>query len=92
MKQPKINNLLLDTEGTKKIRLMAKKTNKVKITVNIDQESLSALKFIADKSGGSYQKILNQILREGLENYSDSQNRLEKLEREVAKIKKKLSA
>ena len=92
MKQPKLSELALNIEGTKKIRDMASKSQKVKITINIDKNSLDSLKEIALKSGGSYQKILNEIVKNGIDKHNDSESRLQKLEKEVAKIKKKLTA
>lgn len=92
MKQPKLNDLALNIAGTKKIRDMATKSQKIKITINIDKDSLSALKNLAIKTGGSYQKLLNEMVKNGLEKHNDSENRLQKLEKEVAKLKKKISA
>ena len=92
MKQPKLSELALNIEGTKKIRDMTAKSQKVKITINIDKNSLDSLKEIALKSGGSYQKILNEIVKNGIDKHNDSESRLQKLEKEVAKIKKKLTA
>lgn len=91
MKQPMLKDLTLNKKGTKEIRTIARSSTKIKITVNIDEEILEELKAKAAKSGASYQKLLNQILREGLEGRSDVETRLEKLERELIKIKKKVS-
>ncbi len=92
MKQPKLSELNLNVTGTKKIRELALKSKKIKITINIDKDSLDSLKEMAFKTGGSYQKILNEIVKNGLVKHNDSENRLLKLEKEVAKIKKKLTA
>jgi predicted DNA binding CopG/RHH family protein len=92
MKQPKLSNMIVDKKGTKAIRSMAAKTKKVKITINIDFDSLEALKERAINSGASYQKLLNQILKEGLVRKNESESRLDRLERELVKIKKKLAA
>ena len=92
MKQPKLSNMIIDKKGTKAIRSMAAKTKKIKITINIDFDSLEALKERAINSGASYQKLLNQILKEGLDRKNDSESRLDRLEKELMKIKKKLVA
>lgn len=92
MKQPKLSDLALNVAGTKKIRELAAKSQKIKITINIDKDSLDSLKEMALKTGGSYQKILNGIVKSGLEKRNDSESRLQKLEKEVAKIKKKIAA
>lgn len=92
MKQPKLSNLTINKLGTKKIREMAAKSKKMKITINVDKDSLDAIKNLAESTGSSYQKLLNEILKKGLEKYNDSETRLQKLENEVARIKKKLAA
>ena len=92
MKQPKLSELVLNVAGTKKIRDLAAKSQKIKITINIDKDSLDSLKEMALKTGGSYQKILNEIVKNGLEKRHDSESRLQKLEKEVARIKKKIAA
>ncbi len=92
MKQPKLSDLKYDREGTKRIRTLAAGAKKVKITINIDQESLEALRDMAGKAGASYQKLLNQILKEGLKKHEDSESRLDRIEKELERIKKKILA
>lgn len=92
MKQPRLSNMKVDKKGTQSVRKLAAQTKKVKITINIDFDSLDELKELASKSGASYQKLLNQILKEGLSRKSDSETRLTRLEKELEKIRKKLVA
>ncbi len=92
MKQPNLNKLILDKKGTQKIRANARSSKKIKITINIEEESLELLKAEASKSGASYQKLLNSILKEGLNKKLSTESRLEKLEKEIEKIRKKLAA
>ena len=92
MKQPKLNNLVLNVTETKKIRESASRSEKIKITINIDKDSLDSLKEMALKTGGSYQKLLNELVKNGIEKRYDSETRLQKLEKEVAKIKKKIAS
>ena len=63
MKQPTLNDLKLDRRGTKNLRSSLTRTKRVKITINVDEESLMLLRTIAGKTGTPYQRILNQILR-----------------------------
>jgi len=91
MKQPKLTELTLDTRGTKLLRAEAAKSKKIKITINIDQDSLYLLKRMADKTGAPYQKLLNQILKEGLKNDDRSESRLDRIEKELEKLKKKVA-
>lgn len=88
----KKNKLSIDWGGTRKIRTRLARQNLVKITVNVDAESLSALKNESEKSGVPYQRLLNGLLKEGLEARKHTESRLDKLERELAWIKRKLAA
>jgi len=88
MRQPKFNNLSIDRKGTETIRQRIAKSKKVKITINIDQDSLESLRKMAGQSGASYQKLLNQILREGLGGRTKNKKKIEKVEKEIARLKK----
>ena len=92
MRQPKLSDLVFDQKGTKEIRAKIAKTKKIKITINIDQDSLDVLHEISGKTGASYQKLLNQVLREGLKKRLESESRLDRIEKELKKLKKKLAA
>ncbi|MEO5970794.1 MAG: BrnA antitoxin family protein [Bdellovibrionia bacterium] len=92
MKQPKLSDLVIDRKGTKRMRAEAINAKKIKITINIDQDSLEALRGMAGKTGASYQKLLNQILKEGLKTKEEAESRLDRLEKELEKLKKKLAA
>ena len=92
MKQPKLSDLILDQKGTNEIRTNMGKTRKIKITINIDEDSLDILREISEKSGASYQKLLNQVLKEGLKKRLESESRLDRIEKELEKIKKKVAA
>lgn len=83
MKTPKPSNLRINHRLTKQIR--------EKITINIDQDSLNALKLLAEKNGASYQKLLNQILREGLKKTDLDESRLDRIEKEIEKLKRKVA-
>jgi predicted DNA binding CopG/RHH family protein len=92
MKQPKLSDLRLDTRGTKAMREKLAKSKKIKITINIDEDVLESLRGKADESGIPYQSLLNRLLRNAVEKVSENDSRLEKLEREVHALKKKISA
>ena len=92
MKQPKLSDLTIDRKGTAAMHSLAASSKKIKITINIDQDILEVLRKTAGKSGASYQKLLNQVLRQGLQKHVDAESRLEQLEQEVAKLKKKIAA
>lgn len=94
MKQPKLSDLKLDPKGTEQIRRRANKSQKIKITINIDQDIIASLKKRSDISGVPYQNLLNNLLRAALHDAKpdDTTSRLNRLERELAAIKKKLTA
>jgi predicted DNA binding CopG/RHH family protein len=91
MKQPKMSDLVIDRKGTKQMRAEAAKSKKIKITINIDQDSLDILRDMAGSTGAPYQKLLNQILKEGLMKREVSESRLDKIERELERLKKKVA-
>lgn len=92
MKQPKMSELQIDKASTRKIRAGMKKTASVKITINIDADSLDALRSEAERTGIPYQRLLNTILKEGLAGQNTTEDRLDRIEKELARIKKQLAA
>jgi predicted DNA binding CopG/RHH family protein len=92
MKQPKLSDLKVDRGLTRALRKDAAKSPKVKITINIDEDSLVRLKVRSGKSGVPYQRLLNQILKEALRGEEALESRLEKLEKELERLKKRVAA
>jgi predicted DNA binding CopG/RHH family protein len=92
MKQPKIDQLKLDSAGTRKMRRKVASTKKLKITINFDSDVLLKLRDLAEKRGVPYQTLMNRLVREALNQNKDELSRLEKLEKEVKKLKLKLAA
>ena len=91
MKQPKLSELAIDRKATKRMRTDIANMKKIKITINIDEDSLEALREMASATGAPYQKLLNQILKEGLSKRDAAESRLERIERELALLKKKVA-
>ena len=92
MKQPKLGDVKIDRKGTKRLRSQMARPTKIKITINVDEDSLAALRKMSGKSGVPYQTLLNQVLKEGLDKRKEAETRLDKLERELEKLKKKVAA
>jgi len=92
MKQPKLSDLKIDTKGTKAIRKLMAKAKKIKITVNVDEDLLVELKHMAEETGTPYQSLLNRILKDAVFNKKNEGSRLDRLEREFERLKKKISA
>lgn len=91
MKQPNLSDLHMDHVGTRKIRAAAKK-GFVKITINIDRDSLALLRVMAEETGVPYQRLLNTLLKEGLRGRETIQSRVARLEHELKKVKRSLAA
>lgn len=92
MKQPKLSDLKIDIRGTKAIRKAMVKAKKIKITINVDEETLAELRRMADVEGMPYQALLNKVLKDAVVAKKDEGSRLDRLEREVERLKKKVSA
>jgi CopG antitoxin of type II toxin-antitoxin system len=92
MRQPSLSRLKIDTAGTAKIRAELAKKKSIKITINIDAESLVALKEIARETGMPYQRLLNALLKDSLKKRETTESRLARLEQELKKMKRKLAA
>lgn len=92
MKEPKIDNLKLNKKATQKMRDTMKKATKVKITINFDSDLLEEVREMADHIGSPYQTLLNNLLREALKNKESQEDRLNRLEKEIRALKKKIAS
>ncbi len=92
MRQPKLNEIVIDRSGTKEIRSKMKRSKKIKITINVDEDSLVLLRKMSSETGAPYQKLLNQILKEGLSKRSEAESRLDRIEKELKRIKREIAA
>lgn len=92
MKQPNLNRLTIDRTATRKLRAALAKNNRVTITVDLDTNSLQALKTLSTKTGIPYQRLMNQLLTAGATRAGSVQARLDRLEQELRKIKRGFAA
>lgn len=93
MKKPRLSSLKIDEKGTKQVRSAMHKAKSIKITINVDADSLDVLKKLAADTEVPYQRLLNRLLREGLSKRSGgAEARLDRVERELKLLKKKLAA
>lgn len=92
MKQPKLRDVKVNLKETARIRSSSKKQKSVKITINIDSDSLSKLRKMSAESGVPYQRLLNSMLKQSLTKGATSQSRIERIEREIEFLKRKLAA
>jgi predicted DNA binding CopG/RHH family protein len=92
MKKINIKNLKYDAKETKRIRDEMGKQKSIKITINIDADTLKKLKSTSAKTGIPYQRLLNRTLQESLSENTKSDDRLDRMEKELKLLKKKLAA
>lgn len=92
MKQPRLSNVKIDESGTKLIRRKMAGSKPIKITINIDGDTLATLRAKSAETGIPYQRLLNRLLTKALRNEQESKSRLDRLEQEVAKLKRRIVA
>ena len=92
MRKPRMRDLKVDGAGTRKLRAEMARQGTVKITINVDADSLGKLKELSAESGVPYQRLLNSVLRERLSRTSSVHARLDRIERELKRVKKTLAA
>ncbi|MBZ5499789.1 MAG: BrnA antitoxin family protein [Acidobacteriia bacterium] len=92
MKEPKTGDLEFDVKGTRQVRRIAARKQSVKITINIDSEALAILRAQSAKTGIPYQRLLNQVLMRALQKDAQTEGRLDRLEKELNRLKRTLVA
>jgi predicted DNA binding CopG/RHH family protein len=92
MKEPKTADLEFDAKGTRQVRRIAARKQAVKITINIDSEALAILRAQSAKTGIPYQRLLNQVLMRALQKDAQTEGRLDRLEKELSRLKRTLVA
>ncbi len=92
MREPRLRDLEIDERGTRRIHRRMASAKSVKITINIDAKNLAVLRTNAAKTGIPYQRLLNRLLANALRSEAKSESRLDRLEKEVTKLKKQLVA
>ena len=92
MRKPSIRDMKVDTAGTHRLRAQMAGRGSVKITINVDADSLAKLKELSAESGVPYQRLLNSILKERLVKADTLRSRLDRIEKELARVKKTLAA
>jgi predicted DNA binding CopG/RHH family protein len=92
MKKPNLKNLKVNKKKTDEIRSAMIKNKSVKITINIETDTLLKLKTLAKETGVPYQRLLNKTLLVGLGEKSSLESRVKQVERELKALKKKIAA
>lgn len=92
MRKPRISDVKVDTLGTRRLRAQIAGRGNVKITINVDADSLAKLKALSAESGVPYQRLLNSILKERLATADTVHSRLTRVEKALARVQKTLAA
>ncbi len=92
MKEPRISDLEFDSKGTRQVRHRVARKSAIKITINIDADSLAILRAKSAKTGIPYQRLLNRVLKRGLQSESATESRLDRIEKELNRLKRRLVA
>jgi len=92
MKKPNQKNLKINKAKTEQIRSAMAKSKSVKITLNIEADTLSKLKEMAEESGVPYQRLLNRTLSDGLAGETTLESRIKRMEKEIENLKKQIAA
>jgi tRNA(Phe) wybutosine-synthesizing methylase Tyw3 len=71
---------------------MMAKAKKIKITINVDEDIIVELKRMAEETGTPYQSLMNRVLKDAVMIKKGEGSRLDRLEREIERLKKKISA
>lgn len=91
-KLPKLRNLKIDAKGTQRIRQVMANSKKIKITINLDADLVEHVRQLATKRDVPYQRYLNRLLRDVIDQKASEDARIDHLEKELLAIKKKLAA
>jgi uncharacterized DUF497 family protein len=92
MKQPNLNDLVIDRIGTRTTRKRLKKARTIKITIHINQDTLVLLRKKSWQSRVPYQPLLNQVLIAGLRQKTQAESRLDRIEKELKRLKRRIAA
>lgn len=92
MKEPKLSDLQFDAKGTRRIRRKMAAAKSVKITINIDADNLDVLRSKAAETGVPYQRLLNRFLTQALHSDVETESRLDRIEKELTRLKRKIVA
>ena len=92
MREPNKKYLRYSDKETKRIRSLVANAKKIKVTINIDEETLVKIRSEADDTGVPYQRLINQLLKASTGTASSIEMRLSALEAQVKRLSKKKAA
>ena len=92
MREPRLDELMVDEAASVQLRAALTREKAVTLTIMIDTKSLHALKEASRRTGVPYQALVSRALKTGLTRRVTTESRLDRLEREVKKMKRILVA
>ena len=92
MREPRLDDLMVDEAASVQLRAALAREKAVKITIMIDTKSLQALREASRRTGVPYQALVSRVLKKGLTTRFTTESRLDRLEREVKRMKRILVA
>ena len=90
MKTPKLAELKIDRAGTKNLRARLGRTKHIKITIRVDAGKFRSLSTISGRKLPAYYRLIGQLLKTKLDDIAAS--RLDRIERELKKLKRQIAA
>lgn len=90
MRKPSVKNLKINEAETRRVRKATAHHRSIKITININEDTLKKLKLLAEETGVPYQRLINRTLTDSLASQVKTDSRLDKIERELAALKRRV--
>ena len=88
MREPKIDDLVVDEAATSRLRASLARENSVKITITIDTKSLHTLREASQRTGVPYQALVSRALKKSLTRQATANSKLEQLQNKVKRVKR----
>lgn len=92
MREPKLGQLKVDEAGTARFLAALAGRKTVKITINLDTQSLRVLKEASRQTGVPYHGLVGRVVKDAVARRVTTEARLDRLERELKKMKRILVA
>lgn len=92
MREPSLRHLTIDEAATARLRAALARKKTVTVTINVDVKSVRALQQASRQTGVPYQALIGRVLKETTRRRATTESRLDRLEREVKRMKRILVA
>ena len=87
MREPRLDDLTVDEAASVQLRTALAREKSVKLTIMIDTKSLHVLRKASQRTGVPYQALVSRVLKKGLTRQVNTESQLDRLEREVKRMK-----